>query len=538
MPDQNNPAQNPTPVTPPTDAPVAPPVTPIIPQQTDLPPFTPAFQNLPEEGKPDTGKDSGSAAPPDISSVIPKAKKKFGGGKIIATILGLFLLIGGVGAGIVLTQQQQLFQQKASILLPCVSEAGGQCFPSSNICTGTLVANTDCPVNQKCYVGGTCTAPAPVIPVTPVTIADNNCLTSGQSCTSGKSYHDQTCSTGVRCGVQAGPVTPVTIADNNCLTSGLSCTSGKSFPDQTCSTGVRCGTKAAPAPTTIADGQCIEPGENCTSGKNYFDVSCPVTETRCGTKPGTPTIADGKCLGSGETCTSGNHYIDSSCSPINVRCGIKPSGGQCTRITTAYENQSANTGITIKQAYADACADACPAGTTDTPHLYASKFKCDGINLASGCQDNGQIISVPAVGQSIPVETPTCGTVQYDVGCKNSANTWGNLAFSTKAAATACSSATTPPTAPSCIAIKAYDDAWTVLTNTQLSALVPGNIVNFCVSGATGAFDRAQFMINTTLEPETTTPRPSSSDFCQPYTILSTDTTVNVKAKIHSTTSG
>ena len=93
---------------------------------------------------------------------------------------------------------------------------------------------------------------------------------------------------------------------------------------------------------------------------------------------------------------------------------------------------------------------------------------------------------------------------------------------------------TIPPIAPSCIAIKAYGAGWTELTLGQLSSLSPTTI-NFCVSAsaASGTFDKAQFMINTILKPETTVKRPASSDFCQSYTILSTDTTVSVKAKIH-----
>ncbi|MDP3918199.1 MAG: hypothetical protein Q8Q30_03435, partial [Candidatus Woesebacteria bacterium] len=43
----------------------------------------------------------------------PTPKKKFAGGKIIATILGLFLLIGGVGAGVYLVQQNQDIREKA-----------------------------------------------------------------------------------------------------------------------------------------------------------------------------------------------------------------------------------------------------------------------------------------------------------------------------------------------------------------------------------------------------------------------------------------
>jgi hypothetical protein len=92
------------------------------------------------------------------------------------------------------------------------------------------------------------------------------------------------------------------------------------------------------------------------------------------------------------------------------------------------------------------------------------------------------------------------------------------------------------PAAPSCIEISAYDNTWAALTDTQFSALTVGDIVNFCVNGEAtyGTFDKAQFMINTTIEPEVTAhTRPGSTDFCQSYTILSTDTTINVKAKIY-----
>ena len=51
---------------------------------------------------------NGSAAPGD-DLVMPQVigtttpKKKFAGGKVIATILGLFLLVGGIGAGVFFT---------------------------------------------------------------------------------------------------------------------------------------------------------------------------------------------------------------------------------------------------------------------------------------------------------------------------------------------------------------------------------------------------------------------------------------------------
>jgi hypothetical protein len=100
--------------------------------------------------------------------------------------------------------------------------------------------------------------------------------------------------------------------------------------------------------------------------------------------------------------------------------------------------------------------------------------------------------------------------------------------------------ATTTDTA-SCSNVKAYSSTWTLLTSAQLSALAPDTVVNFCVAGtaSAGVFDKAQFKIGTTLGGETTTPRPgATNEFCQSYTIKSTDTTINVKAKINHTTLG
>ena len=99
---------------------------------------------------------------------------------------------------------------------------------------------------------------------------------------------------------------------------------------------------------------------------------------------------------------------------------------------------------------------------------------------------------------------------------------------------------TPTPIVCSCVEVKTYDANWTFLPKTQLPALTAGEVVHFCVSGsaASGTFDKALFKINSTLEPETITKRPSSGDFCQSYTVLPTDTTIDVKAKIHHPTVG
>jgi hypothetical protein len=106
------------------------------------------------------------------------------------------------------------------------------------------------------------------------------------------------------------------------------------------------------------------------------------------------------------------------------------------------------------------------------------------------------------------------------------------------------SSIDTPTAPPSitaqCQNIKAYSPTWALLTNAQLSVLTTGSQVNFCVAGSAsdGTFDRARLTINGVLQAETTTIRPSSTDFCQLYTIPAGTSTFNVTAQIHHLTLG
>jgi hypothetical protein len=99
---------------------------------------------------------------------------------------------------------------------------------------------------------------------------------------------------------------------------------------------------------------------------------------------------------------------------------------------------------------------------------------------------------------------------------------------------------TPTPAAPYCAAVKAYDVSWNALTNAQLSSLTAGTSINFCVTGTapSGTFDMARFTIDGIERTVTTLQRPGSTDFCQSYTILSTDTTVTVSALIHHSTLG
>ena len=121
-------------------------IPPIFVDQGDLPPMI----NSSAPSIPLT--TVGSAAPTDdiVSTVMPAIttsgtpKKKFAGGKIIATILGLFLLVGGVGAGVYLTGQNQDVREKASG--PPREDCGNP---------GTNTYECGIPVGSKCCtIGG------------------------------------------------------------------------------------------------------------------------------------------------------------------------------------------------------------------------------------------------------------------------------------------------------------------------------------------------------------------------------------------------
>lgn len=65
---------------------------------------TPSFPDIP---------DIPAAPAADTAPQVPTPQPKKNKGRILATILGIFLLVGAVGAGVILVGQRQLFQQKA-----------------------------------------------------------------------------------------------------------------------------------------------------------------------------------------------------------------------------------------------------------------------------------------------------------------------------------------------------------------------------------------------------------------------------------------
>ncbi|MEK7168745.1 MAG: hypothetical protein AAB778_01920 [Patescibacteria group bacterium] len=373
--------------------------------------------------------DSGSAAPSDdivIPPIItsPSPKKKFAGGKVIATILGLFLLVGGVGAGVMLTQQNQDIREKA-------------CDPGV-------------PYNE-CYDGV-------------ATLPEKPNLAPGETEQCGMRDGEEIC---VVYSANGGTVGEYRIGGSGgswepvCNYPIVNCPPGQTIGTNVVSYGEIWGTGLHDCGDRLGSAQII--GEILSDGGASGNPTYQVLTYQC--NPGCPPDSTSQC----NTQPGEIYYV------VN---------GGCTR-----------------QGY--------PDGDT---LIATEEINCTGMGLSRVCD----------------IRRSCQGTVEV------------------------CTCSTPPPTTPpvvtpsptpitaQCQNVKAYSATWDLLTSAQLAALKPNNTVNFCVTGVAtgGSFDRAKFTINSAVQAETTTVRPSSTDYCQSYTIPTGTTTFNVTAQIHHVTLG
>lgn len=202
-------------------------------------------------------------------------------------------------------------------------------------------------------------------------------------------------------------------------------------------------------------------------------------------------------------------------------------------------------------------------GTVGEYRIVGSGGGGDGcVNRSVDCPpettiDLTQVVKTDCVFQWDGQYCRPGGTAQRITDCCGNTNTNengdevcvnGNYQYTTYV----CVANSTPPTTPpvitpspapitaSCQNVKAYTAAWVELSATQLTTLKATDHVNFCVVGVAngGSFDKAKFMINNIEQPETTTKRPSSEDFCQLYVIPTGVNSYNVVAQIHHVTLG
>jgi hypothetical protein len=472
MPDQNQSDPN-QPVNQPVAPPVQSTVPPIISPQADLPPLPPEFSTI--GGSASGGQNvsqptdqppaGGSAAPPDISSVISKPKKKFAGGKIIATILGLFLLVGGIGAGIILIQQQQLLPQKAREASECSGCSCGCNYDSSGNFSGCKPCAT---TTTTTVSGGTGIN----------TTTTNNGTTTTVS--GGTGINTTTTNNGTTTTVSGGTGINTTTSESSSCTQAV---------------GQPCKTSGTPCCKT---GTCDPSTLTCTGESGCTQAVGQPCKTS-----GTPCCKTGTCDPSTLTCTGGT-TSGTACIPAPGCATAGCSGSSCST-----------------------------GGVQGSSTCFVSHYWCL-TRSPGGCSSN-----LIEKGTSASF-SKDCGTEQIDLYCEPCCMTSVKTGTYVSKTYNSDCAGTPGPGAPMCVAVKAYDASWNLLTSAQLSALTPGVGINFCVNGSapSGTFDKAQFTIKGVQQPETTAQRPISTDFCQSYTIQASDTTVTVTAKIHHSTLG
>ncbi len=255
------------------------------------------------------------------------------------------------------------------------------------------------------------------------------------------------------------------------------------------------------------------------------------------------TRPDSQTPAPGEETTSGNCNA-SQTSPTWVQCGNGTGPSTCTFCLKPNQNTCSAVLATKSECSGSTSYGACGAitGAVDT-------FYCQGNpppNTSNGCQRNDPLPGgVHWDDASNSIKGSFCGTVQVDDhdGSCVYPNGLEGPCFCSRTDTSGCSTNPTP-TPPGitaqCQNVKAYSPIWTALADADLKKLTAGSHVNFCVTGVAtaGNFDRAKFTINSVVQSETTTKRPTSQDFCQDYVIPTGVTAFTVTAQIHHVTLG
>ena len=364
MPDQNNPNDNQIPQVFPEDTNI-PPIPSGMAQDTSFPnPIQTITDALPQEGNIPSG------LPPIITS--DKPKKKFGG-KMIATILGIFLLIGAIGAGVILVGQKQLFQQKAA---GDCTDAGGSCKDRCSADSEDAYRKSECGKANWCCVpkkgapktdcddkGGTC---------------KDHCLADSED-----AFGTLQCGSNWCCVPKAPP----------------SCTgAGGCYSATSCSNIGKCNATGSCLVSGVRGICCQECGRDATPTPGSTPTPTP-----------TPTPAGAKmyyCRTDNYTCIQTTDlYTDLNACASNVQLyGQKPNSGVCY-------TSSSNCGTS--------CKAICPNIAPPAPNF------CPGI----GCsiKPNYDPVTGCIVGYRCECPTPTPGETAVCQNIKAYDTNWGPI---------------------------------------------------------------------------------------------------------------
>ncbi|HSX49015.1 MAG TPA: hypothetical protein VLE44_02040 [Candidatus Saccharimonadales bacterium] len=510
----DNPAQNPNPVIPP------------IADENGGFPASGGFG-----GPPPTAPVVGTTAP----SGGPKSRVS---GKIIATVFGLLLLVGGIGAGIILVNQQQTLKEKAAGGIQC---AGGTCNDGFSFGSDCAAPQSSCGArNQEACAshggiksgGGSisCSQPAPTNPPgAPAPFCTGSSSSDRGQCISSWTYifpgpgcqQSNGSSLGRCCAPGDTSCNPPTGGSGT--GTGATASQGQMCANSTTSNVASCGSGLTCSPYKYV-GTGLLAGSSCAGG------GTGVTQYQCALAASATGFA---------VTFSDSYWLNSSgltvCNTDSSLNGLSPTD-RCRRFGAwAATCQAPSSGGSAPSG--NACSGSCCSAASG---FHVRVCTCTGplTNGAckSGCTNGGASACIPS---------SFCGSMQLDVVNASDQESGINIARNGQTAT--CSTGQTPgqPVAPTgtttpgitaqCTAVAAYDTNWAPLTVAQLSALKPGDKVRFTVAGTTssGSFDQARFTINGALQAPVTGQRPNSADFFEEYTIPAGVTSFTVTAQIH-----
>lgn len=370
---------------------------------------------------PPSGTDSGTAAPP--YDIVPPAitptppRKKFGGKRFIATILGLLVLVGGLGAGVILVRQQQDIREKAATDANACERAGGSCYntPScarigrsivnggngciasrGEICCGRQTGPTPTPSPSRAP------SPSPTSTTTSCTARGGTCQ-SAQSCTGStipgpfSDCHPSPSMPNVVCCVRASPSPSQRpqVPCRKCNPSNRLCYMAEAKDDcdpaldECPQVGVSCTPGGSPSPRASATPNICALSRRDPNSKGYCDRSAPNTQNCTDKAEGSSCTIVPQCGGGTGTCVvinQGGANSECQCQKGGVVSSPRPSlppppdgpTAQCLDIKAFDTNWSP---MTIEQLSALKPGDKVRftvAGQTNSGSIDKARFKVNG----------------------------------------------------------------------------------------------------------------------------------------------------------------
>lgn len=336
-----------------------------------IPPIPDDFSNF-SGGSPVAPTPTSAPSTPASSGNMSVKSTRRVSGKVVATVFGLLLLVGGVGAGLILVQQQQVLKQKAAGVGFCAgdsyictdqngnSTASATCSGlSQDFCNGDAVLSRNKAAEEAKFPGTTYTCKWTGAPCSWNT---TETLTNGTGSVNTGGAPGVTCS-GTQCTLTTNSVcNPSQITSYYCpggLDSSAKCLEGRqnagsisggsSISLTNYTRGNNCGAIQLDfqGPGTAEDG--------CGAATYVIGAACG---TSGGTGGGTTTVQPGCTLCSNQACKNSGQYNPAN--PTEADCLIN-SDGSCTK--AGYCGVIENPNTPSKKL----CGDACTQNSDCTP---------------------------------------------------------------------------------------------------------------------------------------------------------------------------